>query len=70
MKTFKKSFTQQQRIPEAAIARAVEVMRSGRLHRYNTVGDEDSETSVLEVEFAAYLGVPYALACASGGYAL
>jgi len=70
MKTFRKSFTQQQPIPEAAIARAIEVMRSGRLHRYNTVEEEDSETSLLEVEFAAYLGVPYALACASGGYAL
>jgi dTDP-4-amino-4,6-dideoxygalactose transaminase len=70
MKIFGKSFTQQQPVSEAAITRAVDVMRSGRLHRYNTVGDEQSETSLLEVEFAAYLGVPYALACASGGYAL
>ncbi len=70
MKTFEKSFTQQQPISEAAIARAADVMRSGRLHRYNTVDDEISETSLLEVEFAAYLSVPYALACASGGYAL
>lgn len=70
MKKFGKSFTQQQPISEAAITRAVDLMRGGRLHRYNTVGEEDSETSLLEVEFAAYLGVPYALACASGGYAL
>ena len=70
MKTFKKPFTQQEPIPEAAIARAVEVMRGGRLHRYNTLEGEVSETALLEREFAAYIGAPYALACASGGYAL
>ena len=70
MKKFNKSFTQQQPVSETAITRAVDVLRSGRLHRYNTVEGEISETSLLEAEFAAYLGVPYALACASGGYAL
>jgi dTDP-4-amino-4,6-dideoxygalactose transaminase len=70
MKTFSKSFTQQEAIPEDAIAAAVEVMRTGRLHRYNTVEGESSETELLENEFAAYMGVPYALACSSGGYAL
>ncbi|MCP3870716.1 MAG: aminotransferase [Gammaproteobacteria bacterium] len=70
MKVFKKSFTQQEPIPEAGIAAAVEVMRSGCLHRYNTLPDEKSETDLLELEFAAYQGVPYCLACASGGYAL
>ena len=63
-------FTQQEPIPEAAIAAAVEVMRSGRLHRYNIVGDELSETAALEVEFAASVGTRYALAVASGGYAM
>ena len=67
---FTKSFTQQEPIPEAAIARAVEVMRGGRLHRYNTLEGETAETALLEQEFAAYLDVPFALACASGGYAL
>ncbi|OUS05392.1 aminotransferase [Rhodobacterales bacterium 52_120_T64] len=70
MQTFSKPFTLQEPIPEEAIKRAVEVMRSGRLHRYNTLGDELSETSLLESEFAEYLGAKYCLACASGGYAL
>ncbi len=67
---FNKSFTQQEPIPEQGIAAAIDVMRSGRLHRYNTVDDEPSETDLLESEFAEYLGVDFALACASGGYAL
>lgn len=67
---FKKSFTQQEPVPEQGIARAVEVMRSGRLHRYNVEASESSETALLEKEYAAYQGVPYCLACASGGYAL
>jgi dTDP-4-amino-4,6-dideoxygalactose transaminase len=67
---FNKPFTQQEPIPEVGIARAVEVMRSGRLHRYNVIEGETAETTLLETEFAAYLGQPYCLACASGGYAL
>ncbi|SHL66709.1 dTDP-4-amino-4,6-dideoxygalactose transaminase [Roseovarius litoreus] len=67
---FKGSFTQQESIPEEGIAAAVEVMRSGRLHRYNLVGDEVGETGLLEREFAAYTGARYALAVASGGYAM
>lgn len=70
MRKFTKSFTQQEPISEAAIERAVVVMRSGRLHRYNTAPGEESEAALLEREFAAYMGVPYCLACASGGYAL
>jgi dTDP-4-amino-4,6-dideoxygalactose transaminase len=70
MKTFTKSFTQQEPVPEAAIEKAVEVLRSGRLHRYNVAPGEDGETAALEAEFAAYLGVPYCLACTSGGYAI
>ncbi len=70
MKTFNKSFTQQEAIPEAGIAAANEVMQSGRLHRYNTLPDERSEADLLEIEYAEYMGVPYCLACSSGGYAL
>lgn len=67
---FTGSFTQQEPIGEDAIAAAVEVMRSGRLHRYNTLGDELSEAARLERDYAGYQGSRYCLACASGGYAL
>ena len=36
MKRFSKPFTQQESIPEKGIEQAIEVLRSGRLHRYNT----------------------------------
>jgi len=68
--TFQKSFTQQEPIPEAAIAKAVEVMRTGKLHRYNTAPGEDSDAALLEQEFASSLAVNFCLACASGGYAI
>lgn len=67
---FRGSFTQQEPIPEAGIEAAVAVMRHGRLHRYNTTGDEIAETVLLEQEFAAYVGAKYCLAVASGGYAM
>ncbi len=68
---FDKSFTQQEPIPEDAIAAAVDVMRSGRLHRYNVKSDEDtSHTAALEAAFARYQGVEHCIACASGGYAM
>ncbi|PWK60727.1 DegT/DnrJ/EryC1/StrS family aminotransferase [Roseicyclus mahoneyensis] len=67
---FTGKFTQQEPIPEAAIEAAVAVLRSGRLHRYNLIGDEEGEVSALEREFAAYTGARYALAVASGGYAM
>ena len=67
---FEKSFTRQEPVPEAAIARAVAVMRTGKLHRYNTELGEESEVALLEQEFASSIGVDYCLACASGGYAI
>jgi dTDP-4-amino-4,6-dideoxygalactose transaminase len=67
---FDKPFTQQEAIPESGIERAVAVMRSGRLHRYNVMEGETSEAAKLETEFATYMGQQYCLACASGGYAL
>ena len=67
---FSKPFTQQEQIPDAGIDRAVEIMKTGRLHRYNLVANEDSEASSLEVEFARWQEVDYCLACTSGGYAI
>ncbi len=67
---FKGSFTQQEPIPEAGIEAAVAVMRSGRLHRYNTAQGEVAQTVLLEQEFAASVGARYCLAVASGGYAM
>ncbi|MEH7826589.1 DegT/DnrJ/EryC1/StrS family aminotransferase [Gemmobacter denitrificans] len=70
MENFTGSFTQQEPIPEAAIAAALRVMQSGRLHRYNTAPGELAEAAALEEEFAALTGARYCLAVASGGYAL
>jgi len=67
---FTGSFTQQEPIPDEGIEAALDVMRSGRLHRYNLAGDEVGETGLLEREFATYTGARYALAVASGGYAM
>ncbi|MEN0041567.1 MAG: DegT/DnrJ/EryC1/StrS family aminotransferase [Pseudomonadota bacterium] len=67
---FDKPFTQQEPIDEATIARVGDILRTGRLHRYNTLPGETSEAAALEAEYAAWQGVDYALACASGGYAL
>lgn len=69
-KNFTGNFTQQQPIPEEAIAAAVRVMQSGRLHRYNVAEGEVSEAALLEQEFAAFCGAKYCLAVASGGYAM
>ena len=70
MLRFEGNFTQQEPMPQASVAAAVEVMGHGRLHRYNLSGDEAGETALLEREFAEVTGAAYALAVASGGYAL
>jgi dTDP-4-amino-4,6-dideoxygalactose transaminase len=67
---FTGNFTQQEPISEEGIAAAVEVMRSGRLHRYNLAEGEVGEVSLLEREFAQSVGAKYCLAVASGGYAM
>jgi len=69
IRTFTKPFTQQEPIPEAAIERVADIMRTGRLHRYNTVGDEMAEAAQLEAEYADYQGAKYCVAVTSGGYA-
>ena len=70
MKPFAGSFTQQEPLDDSAIAAATEVLRSGRLHRYNTIPGERSKAAELEQAYAAYQGARYCLACASGGYAM
>ncbi len=70
MERFTKPFTRQEPIPEEGIAAAVAVMRHGRLHRYNTTPDDPGEVALLEEEFAVLSGARYALAVASGGYAM
>lgn len=67
---FAKPFTQQEPISEATISRVAEILRTGRLHRYNTIDDEMAEAALLEQEYAAYQGSKYCIACTSGGYAI
>lgn len=67
---FRGVFTQQEPIDEAAIAAAIAVLRSGRLHRYNVLEGETAEAALLERDYAAWQGSRYCLACASGGQAL
>ena len=67
---FKGSFTQQEPLPDAAIAAAMTVLQHGRLHRYNLNEGEVGETALLEQEFATFTGARFALSVASGGYAL
>ena len=70
MKTFTKDFTLQEPIPQEGIELALGVMRTGRLHRYNTLPGEKGCAAELEEAFAAYMGSRYCLACASCGSAL
>ncbi len=69
MQRFDGDLTRQEGLPEASIERAIELLRTGRLHRYQT-GEHESEAAALEREFAAWQGSPYCIACTSGGYAL
>jgi len=67
---FAKPFTQQEPIPKAGIARALEIMQTGRLHRYNVVQGEKAEATLLEEAYAAYQGAKYCVAVTSGGQAM
>lgn len=67
---FTKEFTRQEPIPEEGIRRAVALMESGRLHRYNVAQGETSEVALLEKEFAEYIGTRYCAALSSCGSAL
>ena len=67
---FTKPFTQQEGIPKAGIDKAVEILKTGRLHRYNLLPDEAGEAAALEMEYADWQEVDYCVACTSGGYAI
>lgn len=67
---FRKPFTQQEAIADDAIAAAVSVLKSGRIHRYNIAAGENAEASLWEEEYAAYQGAKYCLATTSGGTAM
>ena len=64
---FGKDLSQPEPIPEAGIERVVELMRSGRLHRYGETGGTAPEPSLLEQEYAAYVGAKYCVAMSSCG---
>lgn len=63
-KPFRGNFTQQEPIAGNAIDAAVNVLRSGRLHRYNTPSDDTvSYTSELGAAFAGYTNQSFCPAC-------
>ena len=69
-KKFTKDFTLQEPISEEGIKAALDILRSGKLHRYNVAAGEKGHAALLEEEFAAYMGKKYCLSCASCGSAM
>ncbi len=67
---FGKDLSQSEPIPETAIEQAVALMRTGRLHRYGEQGSGTPEPSLLEKEYAAYVGAKYCVAVSSCGAAM
>jgi dTDP-4-amino-4,6-dideoxygalactose transaminase len=67
---FGKDLSTPEPIPEKAIERAVELMRSGRLHRYGEQGKGYPEPSLLEQDYAGYVGSKYCVAVNSCGAAM
>ena len=70
MTPFAASFTQQEPIPEAGIAAAAELLRTGRLHRYDVTDGAAGAASELERRYADWQGARHCLAVASGGQAM
>ena len=70
IRPFTKDLSAPDPIPEAGIERAVELMRSGRLHRYGEVQGEELEVVALEREYAEYMGMKYCVGLNSAGCAL
>lgn len=80
---FTKNMKEPESIPSAGIDRAVKLMTSGRLYRYNFDGEVDENTEIptsddwlasevaqLEADFCQYTGHKYAIAVNSCGSAL
>ena len=67
---FGKDLSTPEPIPEEAIERAIALMRSGRLHRYGEQGSGYPEPSLLEQDYAAYVGSRYCVAVNSCGAAM
>lgn len=67
---FGKDLSTPEPISEEAIERAVALMRTGRLHRYGEQGSGYPEPSLLEQEYAAYVGSKYCVAVSSCGAAM
>ena len=67
---FGKDLSTPEPISEEAIERAVVLMRSGRLHRYGEQGTGYPEPSLLEQDYAAYVGSKYCVAVSSCGAAM
>lgn len=67
---FGKDLSTPEPISEAAIERAVALMRTGRLHRYGEQGTGYPEPSLLEQDYAAYVGSKYCVAVSSCGAAM
>lgn len=65
-----RDLTEPEPIPEAGIARATALMRTGRLFRYGEMGADQLDVSLLEQEFATCAGRHYCVAVNSGGAAL
>mmetsp|Transcript_9819 Transcript_9819/g.25807 ORF Transcript_9819/g.25807 Transcript_9819/m.25807 type:complete len:471 (+) Transcript_9819:73-1485(+) len=57
-------FSKPEAIPEASRQRVQERLQSGRLFRY---GGDVSDVAELERTFSEYVGLPYTMACNSGG---
>jgi dTDP-4-amino-4,6-dideoxygalactose transaminase len=65
-----RDLTEPEPVPAAGIARALELMQSGRLFRYGEMGADQADASLLEQEFAAFVGRRYCIAVNSGGGAI
>ncbi len=63
-------FTEQPPIPPEGIARANELMASGRLFRYGEMGAEELDVAALEREFADLVGTRFCVALNSCGASL